>query len=49
MASPAALPERLALGDEDVVGAGVALLAAGFVDPVASCIATRCGVEGLST
>jgi len=42
-----ASPERLPLGDEDVVGAGFAVLAAVVVDAVASCVAGRCGVEGL--
>jgi hypothetical protein len=38
-----ASPELLPLGDEDVVGAGVAVV----VDGVACCVAGRCGVEGL--
>jgi hypothetical protein len=49
-ASPVAAPELPPLGgDKDVVGAGGALLAAVVVDAVASCVAGRCKVDGLST
>jgi hypothetical protein len=48
-ASPVAAPGLLPLWDKDVVGAGATLLAAFFIDAVASCVAGRWQVKDLST